>query len=626
MTVGRATLPVSLNGTKYSIDVGEYRRQPVDSIRAAVDQALESGEQSLTQVGIWKRTGDDFVLGAGQTWFDRTEESSRRRFSTSKGIDPWTLGQLSLLQEVERKASGATDDTTARSTHATGQAVPGQWLIPIGLYLVWVRGNTISWATDPYTNNATGAWTAVTYAGGDIIAACTDGYQLYVSDGADVYAFSAGFGTAMAVISTENAALLAVCAGRLLAAHGRELFEISADGQKQTIHTHQSVGWLWSAITAAPNGIYAAGYSLRRSEVYLIAVDEANGALGAPVPAATMPDGEDIRAMCYYGGVLVLAGSSVSTAGLGGMIRLAAIGGGGFLSYGPKITFANRVECLEPQGEYVWFEWHNYDATSTGLGRLSLSRFTADLVPAYASDILTLDSSTVQGDVVAIATFQQRRFFVVSGVGLFGERYGYKVASGTYESGRICFGTPETKRFKSIEVRTDALNGGSEQVTVAWLTETGTTKAVGTHTGSGGRRYKADITDTPEEEWGQVKLTLTRGSTYPALSPVVQRWTLRAIPMPNRVEEIYLPIVLAPEVNHFPQAVGLNVATEFLALKALMTSRSPVTLIMGAETCTVVVDGLFYGQTEAGKPQRWTPDQQWIEGIILVKLLTVDDA
>src|SRR5689334_6245703 len=52
-----------------------------------VDQGSEPGEQSLDNQGVWGRTQWDFVLGAGQTYFDEVDESTRRRHRVSRNVD-----------------------------------------------------------------------------------------------------------------------------------------------------------------------------------------------------------------------------------------------------------------------------------------------------------------------------------------------------------------------------------------------------------------------------------------------------------------------------------------------------------------------------------------------------------
>ena len=63
-------------------------RRPVNSLRQFVDQGGEPGEQSFDNQGVWKRTQSDFVLGAGQPFFDQEDEASRRRFRLEPRVRP----------------------------------------------------------------------------------------------------------------------------------------------------------------------------------------------------------------------------------------------------------------------------------------------------------------------------------------------------------------------------------------------------------------------------------------------------------------------------------------------------------------------------------------------------------
>ena len=91
----RDALPIKLSDRKFNIDVSRMARSSVDPIRQGFDTQGQPGEQSLNQAGVWKRSRNDWELGAGQRDAD-TPESNLRQYSTSLGINPWTKSQLEL--------------------------------------------------------------------------------------------------------------------------------------------------------------------------------------------------------------------------------------------------------------------------------------------------------------------------------------------------------------------------------------------------------------------------------------------------------------------------------------------------------------------------------------------------
>ena len=99
-------LPVQLDGTSFLVDTRQYARTTVPALREQRDNSAEAGENALDTSGAWTRSQTDWSYGAGQTHFD-LDDSDRRRFHTSSGIDPWTKGSITLLPITEQKKSGA---------------------------------------------------------------------------------------------------------------------------------------------------------------------------------------------------------------------------------------------------------------------------------------------------------------------------------------------------------------------------------------------------------------------------------------------------------------------------------------------------------------------------------------
>ena len=80
-------------------DTNPYQRETAPYRKDQFDNSKEPGEQSLT--GWWIRSQSSFHNGSGIQFYDPTSgEASGYRFADSQGVDVWTKGQVSLLNDV----------------------------------------------------------------------------------------------------------------------------------------------------------------------------------------------------------------------------------------------------------------------------------------------------------------------------------------------------------------------------------------------------------------------------------------------------------------------------------------------------------------------------------------------
>jgi hypothetical protein len=87
-------------------DEQPYRRVTAQYRKQQIDQTREAGEQTLT--GWWVRSQSSFHLGAGIKFFEpQQEESLRFQFTESKGVDVFTRGQTTLLNDTDSFYAGA---------------------------------------------------------------------------------------------------------------------------------------------------------------------------------------------------------------------------------------------------------------------------------------------------------------------------------------------------------------------------------------------------------------------------------------------------------------------------------------------------------------------------------------
>jgi hypothetical protein len=106
---------VAINGRPYLVDIrdNQFTRQFDARVRDSVDQSTEPGEGALNPQGLWRRSQSSWHYGAGQQYSD-TADAEAYRFYTSKGVDVWTKGRLSLLPDTTRVL------TSANTNHVHG--------------------------------------------------------------------------------------------------------------------------------------------------------------------------------------------------------------------------------------------------------------------------------------------------------------------------------------------------------------------------------------------------------------------------------------------------------------------------------------------------------------------------
>ena len=221
------------------------------------DNSREPGENTLDTTGAWVRSQTDWSYGAGQLYLDN-EDSDRRRFYSSTGVDIWTRGQITLLPVTE--TPGALPATSF---------IAGEILVDRVVqsstgteFLYCANGVTLSYTSDPLAGSPT--WATAVTSGTTITSFTSDGEYMYVSSAGatlpvriTIGATSGGgfSGTA------EDVKLIRVAAGRLIGAKDNSIYELDAAGAKATSSLDYSLPLAnseWVAIEACPNGIYAA--------------------------------------------------------------------------------------------------------------------------------------------------------------------------------------------------------------------------------------------------------------------------------------------------------------------------------------------------------------------------------
>ena len=578
---------VAVGGRPYLIDIesNEWKHQTVPLLRQQADQSASPGQNSLNPEGLWRRPFDSYHLGAGQTHRDNYPESSDYRFRASKGVNVWNRWRLSLLPDTDEKRASANAN--------------------LGLTTVGSRVYLIDGTAVIYTDNITAdapTWTAATGGPGTTLAGITsDGTNVYLTDGANVFRFiGGGIAAVGAAWNTLDCDLLDYVKGRVMAAHDHEIFNITSATPPTALLSHPNTAFRWVAFAEGTNCIYAAGFAGDKSEIYRTTVTATGSSLDAPIIAGRLPDGEIVRSIAGYLG-FVLIGTDRG-------VRLASPNGDGDLTIGALLDTDSACRCFEPQGPYVWFGWDTYDATSTGLGRISLENFAIEgaLAPAYASDLMV----THQGNVTSIVTASNLTVFTVAGSGVYAEHTNL-VPEGTLESGSIDFGLADEKI--AIEIAGHHVsNAGSH--TIELKGSDTDYEVIGTHSAAelpGAMSVASHLRSRSFE----MRFTLRREESAPTTGPILDRGALLVQPAPVATTLLTVPVLLH-SVDNLPAGteVARDPAFELEHLKGLQSSRSVTAYQEGGTAYTVVVDDIEW------RPYKFDYSQRSVEGTCVLHM------
>tara|TARA_R100000406_G_scaffold59333_1_gene41069 strand:+ start:54 stop:1907 length:1854 start_codon:yes stop_codon:yes gene_type:complete len=609
-------LPVTIDGRSYLIETEGYSRTTVQTLREQRDTSGEAGEQRLN-TQFWVRSQTDWSRGAGQEYFDN-DDSDRRRFYTSSGIDPWTKGQVSLLPITEDKGN-------------TGNDVIMKVFTGSGTDYMYVASGTDLYYSSNF-DTASPTWNTVTALASPqtITDFTSDGTSIFIAYGSARHLAKTGINstTQPSSLGSSEPDKLRYVGGRLIELDGNTIEELAANGSVLGSATFSLThGSVWEDVCVGPVGLYAAANSNNTGSLYFLAAGN-DGAITSPQQVADLPRGETINAIESYGGLLLIATSQG--------LRVASMNQDASVSYGPVIDNGGEAFSLATGDRFVWF--------GTGSGqvyRADLSVFTETLVPAWASDVVSTGGSA--GNVTWAARVNGKVYFVDAANGVQGEAAsGDRVASGTLTVGDVRWNSQFDKSLRQVEVRaspTLAVAGATEYnqsgetyndsdlfynglaapvsgtIKVTFTPDTGNDLAVLTLTDRVSKVVEYSLSDKYT-----VKFTLERDATTTTAGPNLESWQLLAFPAPTRIDEIVLPVVMKKRVassRGMGAAVQQDPQGEYDALRALMVAKRVVTYQEGSRSDTVVIDQMSMSA------EHLSADGDWWEGTMTLRILTV---
>ena len=566
--------PIAIAGHAYqviwekeAIEVwgAKYKSIAQPLLRAQSDQSNTPGENSISPENFWRRSQENWVNGSGQFQQDRKGSSDPRfnssesRFYTSKGINPWTPFQASLLNSTTLKKSSINSNLQ---------------VVVVGVNLYFNDGGTLSVSTD-----GGGTWNAVTGITGTVNSICSDGTNLYAASTSALYTVAGSVATSYL---TQAFTLLAYVKGRLMAVQGTALYNITGTPPTGVIGSAlitKLAGFKWVAFAGGQSQIYAVGYAGTQSSVWRISIQADGTTLTAPINAGDLPTGEVISSIYSYLGY-VFIGSSLG-------VRFCTVASDGSLNMGPLIPTISSVYCFDGQGSQVWYGLSNFDSASTGLGRIDLTTFqsTSSLTPAYASDLMAGTSlSNIQGAVRSVQLFSGYHIFTVDGYGIYIENLSTPVATGTLTTGWSSYNLIDPKLALFLDIAHLPLNGA---ISASFAADNGSSVVVGNSGTAGSTSPGASFQLNQKLGFQfQIQFTLTPSAN---ISPVLTRWTLRSYPTPTRSNQFHVPIDLSPIVIVNGQEVFVDVPSEVKFLRSLLVSQQVVSYQEGKENFNVVM-------------------------------------
>jgi hypothetical protein len=586
--------PIAIDGKPYNLDFNNpmggnfYRRDSVALLRTQADSARTAGESSVSPEIFWRRSFDSWHAGAGQTHADR-ETSNPYRFRASKGMNVWDKGELKALNDVAAQNAFPGDPAPAPNGNI-GLVVAGSRLYAFNATKTYFTTETdSSWTWNEVTGTPASAPAGI----------ASDGKNVWVAyPGAiwktDTSSSSPHLATTFANPPAGNWTGIWFNKGKLFAStDDGKMHTISGAGTVTNVIDRSTLGFTWTSSTGVGGYHYFAGYSGDKSIIFKVTLTAEGTALGAGIVAGELPDDEKVLHLDAYLGYLII--------GTNKGVRFANTDANGYITIGGLIQTNQPVYCSEGQDRFVWFGWGNYDATSSGLGRMDLAEFTSTLTPAYASDLMAgkpalrtsattpTAADPILGDVLSVVTYDNKRVFAVKAKGIFTETT-TKVPLANLDTGLISHGIIDNKYAAFLDARLEPLVTGNVLklahasdsegfATSGAITESGATYTGEFFLGHTGRNFEVRVV------FGDIVPPTLVGADITCTG-----FMLRSYPAPKRVSKFSVPVMLFDSVNVADRDWAGNPGADFEFLSDLHKRQLPFSYQEGEVSYTVVMD------------------------------------
>jgi len=524
-------------------DEQPYRRVTAQYRKQQIDQTREPGEQTLT--GWWVRSQSSFHLGAGIKYFEPIQEESLRfQYTESKGVDVWTRGQATLLNDTASFYSGSAPAQMIGVNDGTNDCI----IVSDGSALKKI---TTGGTSTTYTQAGTPS---------TIYSLTTNGRQYFFINGTHVHRGNIAGTTSDAEIynvSSTTRATIRFVKQRLIAAIGPSIYELNANhgggSLPAALFTHPNSSWVWSSISEGPQAIYISGYDPNgtSSSVFKVGLDPTTpNALGfptleTPTVIIDLPTGEYINDFDVYLGTYAILATSAG-------FRVGVSDATGDIQYGPLLFRDAPCTAIAFKDSYA------YIATlvdgEAGLVRTDLSTTVISnaLYFPWAWDLVAAGAGTTASQVAFFGNSDRAAF--ATGNNVWAESTTSVVASGYLRTGYIRYNTLETKIYKLLQARIDTSNGG---LAIESIDSRDTAYNIGTFSqGTTVPEINVNYPTTSQEYLG-FKFTMTRSSTDSSKGPLFTGYQLKSLPAVPRQRLIQYPVFCYDhESDKFSNEVG----------------------------------------------------------------------
>jgi hypothetical protein len=537
---------VAINGLPFFLlnsDESPYRRVTAQYRKQQIDQTREPGEQTLT--GWWVRSQSSFHYGAGIKYFEPAQEESLRfQYTESKGVDIWTRGQMTLLNDTASFYSGAAAAQMIGINDGTNDCI----VITDGTALKKI---TTGGTSTTYTQTGTAS---------TIYSITTNGKQYFFINGTNVHRGNLAGTTSDTEIynaSSTTRATIRFVKQRLIAAIGSAIYELDANNSSgalpTALFTHPNSSWVWSSISEGPQAIYISGYDPNgtSSSVFKIGLDPATKntlnfpTLSIPTSIIDMPNGERINDFDVYLGLYAVLATSSG-------FRVGVVDTNGDVQYGPLLFKDAACNSIAFKDSYAYIATLvdgeagvvRCDLTTTVIGN--------SLYFPWAWDIVASGTSATSSQVAFFGNSDRVAFS--TGNNIWAESTTSLVASGYLRTGYIRYNTLETKIYKLLQARVDTTNGG---INIDSIDYADNYYRIGTFAQ---QSTVADINvNYPQaaQEYLGFQFTLTRSATDVSKGPLFTGYQLKSLPAIPRQRLIQYPLSCYDhETDHFGVEIG----------------------------------------------------------------------
>jgi len=536
---------VAFSGLPFFVAASEaqpYRRVTAQYRKQQIDQTREPGEQTLT--GWWVRSQSSFHLGAGIKYFEPIQEESLRfQYTESKGVDVWTRGQATLLNDTASFYSGAAPAQMIGVNDGTNDCI----IVSDGSALKKI---TTGGTSSTYTQTGTAS---------TIYSLTTNGKQYFFINGSHVHRGNLAGSTSDTEIynaSSTTRATIRFVKQRLIAAIGPSIYELNANhgsgALPADLFTHPNSSWVWSSISEGPQAIYISGYDPNgtSSSVFKITLDATNPnslgfpTLNTPTVVIDMPLGERINDFDVYLGTYAILATSAG-------FRVGVADATGDIQYGPLLFRDAACTAIAFKDSYAYIS--TLVDGEAGLVRVDLSTtvIANALYFPWAWDLVAAGTSATASQVVFFGNSDRAAF--ATGNTIYAESTNL-VSTGYLRTGYIRYNTLETKIYKLLQARINTTNGG---IAISSVDSVDNEYNIGTFAqGTVVPEISVNYPTTAQEYLG-FKFTFTRSATDATKGPLFTGYQLKSLPAVPRQRLIQYPVFCYDhESDKFSNEVG----------------------------------------------------------------------